>query len=149
MDLPRKVPEALNELREAGKCIAFEIPTAAAFHIYGAIELILRRYWTVTTGGRPNPKQRSIGVYLAALKKNDCGDPKVIAALEQLKDLHRNVVVHPDETLLGEDAIALVGMANSVAAAMLKALPYVETNPPAPDDVSFPSAWDVIDEVVD
>ena len=141
MDLPRKIPEAVYDLREAGKCIAFELSTAAAFHIHRAIESVLRRYWAHITKGRQQVKeikQRNMGVYLNAMKKHNVGDPKVIAALEQIKDLHRNAVIHPEESLELAEAIALVGMANSVATAMLSHLPFVPADPPAPDDASFP-----------
>lgn len=147
IDLPRKAPEAVIDLREAGKCLAFELPTAVAFHIHRAIEAILRRYWECVTGNRPKPKPRNVGIYLTALKKLGCGDEKVIAALEQLKDLHRNVVIHPEENLSSEDAIALVGMANSVAAAMLKQLPFVQTEIVPPDDQSFPAIESNIEDL--
>ncbi|MES2326911.1 MAG: hypothetical protein V4499_06220 [Pseudomonadota bacterium] len=120
-----KVPEAQGDLREAGKCIAFELPTAAAFHIHRATEAVLRRYWAAVTGGAARPKVRSMGVYLAALKKNGCGDSKVIAALTQMTELHRNPTMHPEDTLTLDETIALLGMANSVVAAMLKEIPDV------------------------
>ena len=34
-------------IREAGKCLAFEIPTAAAFHIFRCAKSVLRRYYEV------------------------------------------------------------------------------------------------------
>ncbi len=91
-----------------------------------AVEAVLRGYWEVVTGNQPKPKQRSIGVYLAALIKLGCGNPKIIAALTQMKDLHRNVIIHPEETLDMDEAVALLGIANSVAAAMLKEMPEIE-----------------------
>ncbi|MBV8738837.1 MAG: hypothetical protein JO007_16585 [Alphaproteobacteria bacterium] len=32
-ELSTKVPDAVADVREAGKCIAFELPTAAGFHL--------------------------------------------------------------------------------------------------------------------
>src|ERR1022692_4005513 len=46
-DLLLKVPECRDDIRQAGKCIAFELGTAAGFHIMRANELVLRRYWDV------------------------------------------------------------------------------------------------------
>jgi hypothetical protein len=129
-NLPKKVPEALPDMQEAGKCLAFELPTAAAFHIHRATEAVLRRYWTAVTGGSAKPKLRTIGVYLAALKKKGCGDPKVVAALSQMNELHRNPTIHPENYLNVSEAIALVGLANSVVAAMLKEIPDVDTKQP-------------------
>jgi hypothetical protein len=71
-----------------------------------------------------------MGVYLAALKKNECGDGKVIAALTQMNELHRNPTIHPEDTLTLEETIALLGMANSVVAAMLKEIPELVPDQP-------------------
>ena len=125
-----KVPEAERDLNEVGKCIAFELPTAAAFHIHRATEAVLRRYWTAVSGNLPKPKLRTIGVYLAAMKKNKCGDGKVIAALSQMNELHRNPTIHPEDMLSLDEAIALLGIANSVVAAMLKEIPDVQPEQP-------------------
>ncbi len=122
------VPEAVADMREAGKCIAYELPTAAAFHIYRVTEAVLRRYWQAVAGSKPKPTVRSIGVYLAALKKHECGDGKVIAALAQLNELHRNPTIHPEDYLTLEEAIALLGMASSAIAAMVKAVPDVQVS---------------------
>lgn len=145
-DLPRKVPEAVTDLREAGKCVAFELFTASAFHIHRAVESILRRYWEQVTGNQPKPKQRNIGIYLNGLIKLKCGDAKVIAALQQLKDLHRNVVIHPETSLNASEAQGLIGIANSVSAAMLKELPFVDVELQAPESDSFPARLDRSEE---
>jgi hypothetical protein len=129
-DTLKKAPEAHLDLQEAGRCIAYELPTAAAFHIHRATEAVLRRYWTAVTGDSAKPKIRSIGVYLAALRKKNCGDPKVIAALSQMNDLHRNPTIHPEGYLNVAEAIALVGLANSVVAAMLKEIPDIQPDQP-------------------
>lgn len=128
--LAAKVPEAIHDLAEAGKCLAFEVSTAAAFHIHRATEAVLRRYWEAVAGSAPKPKLRTIGVYLAAMKKLECGDSKVIAALSQMNELHRNPTIHPETHLDMDEAIALVGIANSVVAAMLKEIPRVEAEQP-------------------
>src|SRR5262245_28715011 len=76
-DLPIKVPEAVFDIREAGKCIAFELPTAAGFHLHRANESILHRYYDAVTGGKARPTSRNIGDYLTALKTHKVGDPKL------------------------------------------------------------------------
>ena len=38
-------PIAKSDLEEAGKCIAFELPTAAAFHLLRATESVLREFY--------------------------------------------------------------------------------------------------------
>jgi len=133
--LPLKVPEAWRDMLDAGKCLAFEVPTAAAFHIHRATEAVLRRYWTAVTGNATKPKLRTIGVYLAAMKQHGLGDSKVRAALTQMNELHRNPTIHPGDVLDTEGAIALIGIANSVVAAMLKEIPNIEPEQP---NLAFP-----------
>ena len=128
--LRNKVPEALVDMQQAAKCLAFEVPTAAAFHVHRATETVLRQYWKEVTGNAPKPRTRSIGVYLAALKKMGFGDEKVIAALSQMNELHRNPTIHPEAVLDVEEAIALIGIANSVVAAMLKQIPDLDPEQP-------------------
>jgi hypothetical protein len=132
-----KVPEAFPDMQEAGKCLAFELPTAAAFHIHRATEAVLRRYWHAVAGAVPKPRLRSIGVFLAALKKHKCGDIKVISALAQMNELHRNPTIHPEDNLTLEEAIALLGMASSVIAAMLKQIPDANSHQPNLPGMSF------------
>jgi hypothetical protein len=39
-DLAAKVPEAVKDVQEATKCIAYELPTAAGFHLHRANESV-------------------------------------------------------------------------------------------------------------
>lgn len=124
-DLSKKAPEAVPDIIEAGRCLAFELGTSAGFHMFRAAESVLRQYWDHVSGKKARPKQRNIGVYLAAMEKHGCGDPKIIGVLRQIKDLHRNALIHPEETLTVEDAINLMGIVRSAIAAMLAPLPEV------------------------
>jgi len=121
-----KVPEAVYDVREAGKALAFELGNACGFHIFRATEAVLRRYYAKVTGTEPKPTIRNLGVYLNVLKQKNCGDEKVRAALKQLVDLHRNPLIHPDTVLTTEDAVTLIGMARSAISLMLVELPEQE-----------------------
>jgi len=111
------------DIREAGKSLAFELPTAAGFHLFRATESVLRKYYVHETGSTAPPKVRNIGVYLNALKIANKGDPKVRAALKQMTDLHRNPLIHPETILTLDEAIAIFGIARSAITAMLSVLP--------------------------
>ncbi len=133
-DLADKVPEAVADMKEAGKCLAFELATACGFHTMRAMECVLRRYWSTVTKNKPHPRQRNLGVYLNKLEEGGHGPPKVIAALRQIKDLHRNELNHPGDALELEEAIALLGLARSAVTAMLSAIapaPLMLTPPDA------------------
>jgi hypothetical protein len=130
-DLPIKVPNAIPDIREAGKCLAYELGTAAGLHALRAMEAVLRKYWETITGGKPHPSQRNIGLYLQKMEKLGVGNSKVIAALKQIKDLHRNPLMHPEETLNLEDAIGIFGIVRSAMGGMLKEIPSSADGPMA------------------
>lgn len=118
-----KVPDTLADVRAAGTCLAFELGTACGFHVLRAVEAVALKYWNVLSGGKPLPEPRGLGSLLAELKNQKLGDDKAIAALKQIKDLHRNPLMHPEVHLDIEQAIGLVGMAQSAIRAMLVAIP--------------------------
>ncbi|MBI1339690.1 hypothetical protein GC169_05690 [bacterium] len=126
-DLRVKVPESVFDATEATKAVAFEMGTAAGFHVYRCLEAVLRRYWEAVSGGAAPPKVRSIGVYVAAIEKDGCGDQKVLAALKQINQLHRNPLIHPEVALDMEETITAFGLARSAISEMLKHLPDAAT----------------------
>lgn len=124
-ELPAKAPEAIFDTREAAKALAYELPTSAGFHVFRALESVLRRYYTEVTGGQPQPRARNIAVYIKKMHQLDCGDPLILSALEQISALHRNPLIHPEVVLTMDEGISVVGIANSVMTSMLKQLPPV------------------------
>jgi hypothetical protein len=131
IELPNKVPEAIGDVQQATRCIAFELPTAAGFHLHRANESVLHRYYDAVTGGKARPSGRNIGDYLNELNKHKKGDAKVKASLKDLKDLHRNPLIHPEHSLeTVDEAIDLLGSVRAVVGHMLRELPTLP--PPAP-----------------
>ncbi len=128
-DLLSEVPEAQLDIEQGARCPAFELPTASAFHFHRANESVLRRYYDAATNGQSRPTGRNIGDYIAALKTHNVGDLKVLSALKDLKDLHRNPMIHPEDTLESVDeAITVLGGIQSAIFHMLKVTPA----PPPP-----------------
>jgi hypothetical protein len=124
-ELASKVRDALFDAREAGQCLAFELPTACGFHIFRATESVLRKYYMRVTNSTVAPKVRNIGVYLNAMKQKKVGDDKIIFALKQIAELYRNPIIHPETVLTQEEAIGLFGLARSAIAGMLAVLPTI------------------------
>lgn len=118
-----KVPEASFDAAEAAKALAFELHTAVGFHVFRALEAVLRRYFAEVSGGAAPPKMRTIAVYIRAMKDAGIGDPKVLTVLDHIRDLYRNPISHPDAVLTRDEAGDLVGIARSAIGAMLAALP--------------------------
>lgn len=121
--LATKVPESVVDMQFATRCIAFELPTAAGFHLHRANESILHRYFDAVSNGAKRPEGRNIGDYLARLRENKWGEEKVLSALKDLKDLHRNPLIHPEDSLEDVDeALALLGSIHAAVVLMLKAI---------------------------
>jgi hypothetical protein len=117
-DIRQLVPEpALVEIKEWGRCFAFELSTASGFHILRAVELVILNYLhRFASEKKPN---RTWSAYIAAL--NDAGaDGKVTAALDQIRDLHRNPLMHPEDTLTLPEADALFGLAKAAIVAIVR-----------------------------
>lgn len=128
-DLEAKVPAAISDLEQAMRCIAFEVPTAAGFHLHRANEAVLRAYWDHVTGGAKRPRQNNMGVYLVELEKLDKGNKSVRAHLQSIKDFHRNPLMHPEQSLeTVEEAIDLMAAIRCAIGYMLKEIP-VPTSP--------------------
>ena len=112
----RLATETRTDVNEAGKCVAFDLPTAAAFHIWRAAERELRNYYTTWTGQAAGTKVWNTLIKELAPTK---ADPRVIAVMDHLRNLHRNPTMHPEEYLTVVEAINLFGIANSAISAML------------------------------
>jgi hypothetical protein len=119
LDLLAKAPEAIVDAREAGKCLAYEAPTAAGFHLFRVLESVLRRYYAHVTGGRAPPKQRNIAVYINAMRQAKKGDEKILSTIKQIGDHHRNPLSHPEAILTVDEAIAAAGIVRSAVTLML------------------------------
>ncbi len=114
-----KVPEAAVDVAAATRCLAFELPTAAAFHLHRANEAVLRKYFDHLAGASSRPTSGNMGDFINVLKTKKLGDSKVLDVLKSIKDLHRNPLMHPD------DSIKSVDEAISLYAAIRAAIGYM------------------------
>jgi hypothetical protein len=110
--------ESLDDTREAGRCLAFGLPTAAGFHIARAIESVIRDYMGAYGCTPPKPNQRNWGKYIDLLTAANA-EPRIVHHLDQLRSLHRNPVTHPEQTLTMPEAQSLWSMGVSVIQAMV------------------------------
>jgi len=98
-------PEALEDIRQAGRCLAFNLGTAAAFHIVRCTETFIWKYYEMIVGHLPPIKMRNWGAYIRNLNACPDVDPKVIGWMTQIKDQYRNPVLHPNESVSPDDAL--------------------------------------------
>lgn len=123
-ELQAKVPSAIPDIEQGTKCIAFALPTAAGFHFHRANESVLKCYWDAVSAGKPRPASNNMGVYLAAMDKDGVGDDRVKSSLRDLKDYHRNPLIHPEHSLESiDEAVALMNAVQNAVVQMLKAVP--------------------------
>ena len=108
-------PETREDINQAGRCLAFDLPTASGFHTWRAVETVLVSY---SQDFGATPKRRDWGSYIAALKAVNA-DPKTLAILDQIRDLHRNPTMHPEVVLSIDEATGLFGIAPSAIVAMV------------------------------
>jgi hypothetical protein len=110
--------ETLRDAREAGRCFAFSLHTAAGFHIARATEAVIKRY--MAAHGCPDPKesQRNWGAYTRALTEKNA-NKTIVHHIDQIRELHRNPITHPEVTLTQSEANSLYSMCQSLIQAMV------------------------------
>lgn len=121
-----KISEKIKtEIQESGRCLAFDTPTASGFHIIRAIEGVLHQYYLAVCKPHPEPERLdSWGAYLSELKKMQQSDvDEVLALLQQIKDQHRNLIMHPELVLTSDEAYALFEISKSAIISMSSRLP--------------------------
>ena len=90
---------AKNDIVEAGKCLAFRLSTASAFHVCRAIETGIDQYYEALAGHAykvsPSGGNNNWGAKTEALVKAGA-DEKVTEFLTHIRKQYRNPVTHPE-----------------------------------------------------
>lgn len=98
------------DIRQAGRALAFEVPTSAGFHAVRATEAVARGYHEVVVGMKPDAgtplgplinalrNKRDTLVASAAIDKEDLLHI-VIEMLNRLNNVYRKPINHPDMVL--------------------------------------------------
>lgn len=121
-----KLPqEAIVDVRESGRCLAFDTFTACGFHMLRATETVMHEYYVeVCKTEDPKVKLDNWGAYITALNKScDKHAKQVLAILQQIKDNSRNLIMHPERVLSPDDAFTLFEVAKGAIIAMAEKLP--------------------------
>ncbi len=118
-------PQAITDFKEAGRCLAYDLFTASGFHVLRATDATLRAYYSRFVGVAPKPKARNWGAYTKILRK--CAEDKSRALrpdlknlnlIDQIRDLHRNPLIHPEDNLDEDKAVVLFDVCKSAIIAM-------------------------------
>lgn len=131
--------EVVNDIREATKALAFGSYTAVGFHLYRAIEAIVKEYFiplglNVTEIMENNP---NLGTYLKILKGihgkfivTTPVDVKVTSFLEHIVKEYRNPIMHPQETWDVHKANRAIGPAISLIEMMVEDIQDIKKKTP-------------------
>lgn len=100
-------PRTIKDVREAGRAIAFELPTAAGFHAVRATEAVARGYHELVAGIKPDEEAplgkvtNGLRTYRDANKTITKEDllHVVIETLNRLNNVYRKPIAHPDMIL--------------------------------------------------
>jgi hypothetical protein len=114
------LPEhAIQDFREAGRCLALEVPTASGYHATRSVEAVLRHWHHLLIKdsaageeGKPNSAALRWARLEADLVKH--GAPKsTVGILTQIRELHRNPIMHPEIFLSIGEAMSLFDISKS------------------------------------
>ena len=121
--------EAKSEYDAAAKCLAFRLSTAAGFHMMRAVEFVLVPYVQLFSGRSFKSLNTNWGSYIdhleGVMRSNKRRKPRkqTIDLLRQLKNNHRNPVMHADLVLAeseAQDIFAIGGVVvNALVAEMM------------------------------
>jgi len=110
---------AKRDFNQAGRCLAFELATAAGFHTMRSVEAVLRDYWTLVkkpvSGTKPPEMAQCINELRASGE-----ELKLMDILDHIRDLHRNTLMHPEAFLQMTESLRLFDIAKSAISAMVE-----------------------------
>lgn len=106
-------PQMLVDLKEAAKCLAFDVPTGCAFHTCRGTESLILHYHEKLSGKTWSFKKRDWKIYVEQL--SNAGAPKDITnRLNEIRELDRNAYIHPDVNVSIEEAPVLFELCTGV-----------------------------------
>ena len=115
--------QARTDIAAAGKCLAFEVSTASAFHTWRALETVMGSYYTVLTGETFESAKvgRNWFKYKDALVGAGA-DSKITGNLDHIRAEYRNPVMHPNVNVDLDEAFSLFGVGISAITQVLQAI---------------------------
>lgn len=85
--------QTLHDVRQAGRCLAFNLPTAAGFHITRALENVVLE--ASKKFDATKPQKDDLYSYIRVLESNGI-DKDVLYELDGLREKYRNQLMHPE-----------------------------------------------------
>ncbi len=113
---------AIDDIRQAGRCLAFDLPTAAGFHLFRAVESVMHVLYDQVKGKlQKHNKPKTWFNYVEKLKEAQVTS-SVTDLLNNIRGNYRNPVAHPKVTLTSDDAIVLLPLGVMAIQKMVEAM---------------------------
>lgn len=115
--------QAKTDFEQAGKCMAFDVTTASAFHLLRGTEAVIREYYNLIVPGnkQASTKMRNWGVYIKLMRDHG-GNVAALSILDHMRDVYRNPVTHPEENYTDEKVQVLFGLCVSAVTLLMQAI---------------------------
>ena len=105
--------QTLDDWKDAGRCLAFETPTACAFHICRGTEALMIGYYEALTKHPWEFPKKDWKIYIEQLGVE--GAPKIITTrLDEIRDMDRNAYTHPEKTVSLDEAPVIFRLCTAV-----------------------------------
>jgi hypothetical protein len=112
---------AQYDFQQAGRAIAFDLPTAAAFHLLRGTEAVLRDFYLRTVKRDRIKEPRMWGPMVTALRARRNPPPAVLLTnLDSLRAHFRNPTQHPEKVYDLDEAQDLMALAFDAVARMVR-----------------------------
>jgi hypothetical protein len=108
--LPQKM---LYDLKQSARCLAFEVPTACAFHMFRATEVLMLEYYVMLAKKPWNFKKKDWKIYVEQLIK-ERAPRRLTDRLDEIRETDRNPYAHPDLNVSLEEAPILFELCTGV-----------------------------------
>jgi hypothetical protein len=102
--------DALNQFQEAAQCLCYQLYTACGFHMMRAVEYVFLKYMRLICGRNFSSLNTNWGSYINELeniiksKARRKPAQNTVDLLRQIKNNHRNPVIHADLVLTADEA---------------------------------------------
>jgi hypothetical protein len=118
---PKVIRDALDEkikheVREAARCLEYEVHSAVGFHILRAVEIAILDYFTIPDYERAGAN--NWGDYAKRLRFYKV-HRKIVGMIDRLTGLHRNELMHAEAVLSAPEASMLFALMQEVLPVMI------------------------------
>ncbi len=125
---------AIKEIQQAGRCLAFDLFTAHAFHMMRAAEIVvlalLQEYYNESVP----TAQRNWGQYVSILRRRGA-PPDLLRFLDEVVRIERNESIHPTKLLTEVEAQIIHTIAKGAIMAMVEHIETLEAYDPLAESV--------------